>query len=421
MHIVIGVTSSIAIVKIPALIKLLLKSGHTLDVMMTNKASYLLSPGKIEELIGKSVYVNLFEDSKSYEYVQGPHKIDHIDLATRADLFVIAPATANTIAKMAHGIADDFITTSLLATQAPTLVCPAMNTNMWTHPATRENIDLLERFGYEIMTPSSGELACGTTGVGRLPEPQEIADHIEMMLSRKSLLKGKTVLVTGGGTEEPIDAVRTLSNRSSGKMGKAIAEACFRYGAQVIFLHSRQGATSHLPITRHSFSTAESLKSLIHKHIAGVDIMFHSAAVSDFMTTPNKGKLDSGQPLTLELKPAPKIINDVKKKNPRLILVGFKAISLSSQTKRTQRAEIWDPKHENGVLEQVRNDSQKLFSDALADFVVVNDVGRDDIGFGSDENEVYVVTKDGAVSKISKTTKVRIAKDLIRMISEKIN
>lgn len=430
MNIVLGVSSSIASGKVPDIVRLLKKNGHHVTVMMTKKASYMISPGILEELTGNRVYVALFEDAVSYEDIKKTAHIDHIDVAKKADLVAIVPATAHTIAKMAHGIADDFITTTVLATPAPVLVAPAMNTNMWLHPATQENIRTLRRYGYEIISPASGKLACGTTGLGRLPEPPEIVAAIEEIRARKTSLKGKTVLITAGGTEEPIDQVRTITNRSSGKMGTAIAEMCYRFGAQVIFLHARSCPTLPLPILQHKFSTAHDLLSLMKIHVKDADMVFHAAAVSDFTTTPLEGKIDSSQSLKLLLQPAHKLINDIKKFNPHVILIGFKAIALSPQTKRPQGAKTADPdspchselvsetfceisNSEREVDELVRSKSQKLFSDAHADFVVVNDVGRSDIGFGSDENEVWVIDSKGKITHIPKVSKVKVAEELL--------
>lgn len=396
-NIVIGISSGIAAYKIVDLIEILLKKKHTVDVMMTQKASYMISPGKVEEMTGRQVYINLFEDNFSYEQVLKRRKVDHIELAKQADVFVIAPATANIIAKMASGIADDFLTTSLLATHSPVLICPSMNDVMWFHPATQHNLKTLESFGYEVFSPASGSLACGTEGIGRLQEPKDIAREIELILSRTHKLKSKKVLVTGGGTIEPIDDVRVITNRGSGKMGKALAEICYRYGADVTFIHSEQSVTSHLPISSIVFHSTEELAEIIKKEVKDADILFHTAAVSDFSADKFMGKIESSKEINVELKPTPKIINKVKSWNPKTKLIGFKAVTSNNE-------------------DEIKKQAGKLFENADADYVIVNDVSRHDIGFESNENEVYIVTPDKKITKLEKASKIHIAEELLKQL-----
>ncbi len=396
-NIVIGISSGIAAYKIVDLIELLLKKKHIVDVMMTQKASYMVSPGKVEEMTGRPVYINLFEDNFSYEQVLKRRKVDHIELAKQADAFIIAPATANIIAKMASGIADDFLTTSLLATHAPVLICPSMNDVMWFHPATQHNLRTLESFGYEVFSPATGSLACGTEGIGRLQEPKDIAHEIDLILNRTQKLRGKKVLVTGGGTIEPIDDVRVITNRGSGKMGKALAEICYRYGADVTFIHSEQSVKSHLPIKSVSFHSTEDLAEILEKEVRDADMLFHTAAVSDFSADKYSGKIESSKEIHVELKPTPKIINKIKTWNPKIKLVGFKAIT-------------------SGHEDEIKKQAGKLFENANADFVIVNDVSRHDIGFESNENEVYVVTQDSKITKLEKASKIHIAEELLKKL-----
>lgn len=396
-HIVIGISSGIAAYKTVDLIKLLKKDGHAIYVMMTKKAMNIVSPGKIEEITGYPVFMNLFEDSFSYEQILKRKKVDHIEVAKKADIFVIAPGTANTIAKLAHGIADDFITTSILATKAPVLICPSMNDKMWDHPATQRNLNTLESFGYEIMTPDSGSLACGTDGIGRLPDVQKIKHKIESILSRKKLLEGKKVVVTGGGTMEPIDDVRVITNRGSGKMGKALAEMAYRYGADVTYFHAHTAETSHLPLHQQSFTTSGDLKKLLDTELKKADIVFHSAAVSDFTVEKIEGKIPSETNHDLHLKSTTKIINNIKKINPKIILIGFKAIHGSKQ-------------------DQIISVAQKLIDNASSDYVVVNDISQIDIGFDTEDNEVYILSIDKKVRKIEKAPKYKVAEEIIKTI-----
>src|SRR3990167_2671607 len=403
-NIVIGISSGIAAFKSLDLIKLLKKDGHSLYVMMTKKAMHIVSPGKIEEITGYPVFIDLFEDNFSYEKILKEKKIDHIEIAKKADIFVIAPATANTIARCACGIADDFITTSILATISPVLICPSMNDKMWHHPAIQHNLKTLESYGYEIMTPASGSLACGTDGIGRLPDVKVIKKYIESILSRKKLFEGKKVVVTGGGTIEPIDDVRVITNRSSGKMGKALAEMAYRYGAEVTYLHSKTSQISCLPIKHIPFSTSDELSDLLTQSLMTADIVFHTAAVSDFTVKKHNGKISSEKDHDLHLESTHKIINTIKKINPKILLIGFKAVSMRhSEGETTERSRLI-------------NESHKLFKDAHADYVIVNDISRKDIGFESSDNEVYIVSKDKKVKKIEKASKMKIAEKIIRYI-----
>lgn len=411
-HIVIGISSGIAAYKALDLIRLLKKDNHKIYVMMTQKAMHVVSPGKIEEITGYPVFVNLFEDSFSYEQILKSKKIDHIEVAKKADIFVVVPSTANTIAKFAGGLADDFISTSILATTAPVLICPSMNDKMWHHPATQNNLKILRSYGYEIMDPESGALACGTDGIGRLPDVKKIKKEIERILSRKKILEGKRVLVTGGGTIEPIDDVRVITNRSSGKMGKALAEMAYRYGADVTYLHAHSAEPSQLPIENLIFTTSDELqKSLINK-LKDVDIVFHAAAVSDFSIDKINGKLSSNESHDIHLETTGKTINIIKKTNSKVLLVGFKAISCHPEEGTTEGSSNENKR----ILKQVQNDSAKLFTDADVDYVIVNDISRPDIGFESSENEIYIISKDKKMKKIEKASKKDIAREIIMYI-----
>ena len=411
--IVIGVSSGIAAFKILDLIKLYKKQGHDVFVMMTKKASFMLSPGKVEELTGNITYMNLFDDAFSYEHILRKRKVDHIELAKKADIVVIAPATANSIAKLAHGIADDFMTTAVLATQAPVLVCPSMNDVMWHHPATQRNLTLLESYGYEVLTPEVGKLACGTDGIGRLPEMNVIAQATYEILERAQLLAGKKVIVTSGGTSEPIDDARVITNRSSGKMGLALAEIAYRYGADVTLIRSQSSMVSHLPIKQILFSTTEQLSSCLTEQLINTDIVIHAAAVSDFTVKKAGEKLSSSIPHSMTLSPTEKIINGIKKINPEITLVGFKATSLS-HSRVDGNLKILKQALPAG--RQVQDDSKKLFKHACADYVIVNDISRPDIGFESDENEVYILDKKKIMKHIHKASKREVAKEILNTI-----
>ena len=396
-NIVIGISSGIAAYKISDLIKKLIKSGHYINVIMTKNSVHLISPGKVEELTGNKVFLNLFEENFTPEKILDERKVDHIEVAKNADLFIVAPATANTTAKLAMGIADDFLTTAILATTAPVLICPSMNTNMWNHPATQKNLKQIQSFGYEILFPATGKLACGTHGRGRLPETQEIEQTVEMILSRKKILKGQKVIITSGGTTEPIDDARVITNRSSGKMGKALAEAAYRYGANTTFIRAERSVKSNLPIKQVTFTTSTDLEKILQHEVKNADIIFHAAAVSDFIPNKVDGKINSDKRLEIEFEPTRKIINKIKNINSKCILVAFKAVSTSDES-------------------EIKVKTDKLFKNSHADYIIVNNISRTDIGFESDENEVQILGNDGKIKFIPINSKEAIAREIVEKI-----
>ncbi len=398
MKITIGISSGIAAFKMLELIPLLQKNGHEVQVILTHSAKEMISVKEVEKLTGKKVFTTLFEKDFDYKEVLKERKVEHIDVATDSDLFIIAPATANIIAKLANGIADDFLTTTILATVKPVLVVPSMNTNMWNHLATQKNLKILQQFGYSVMSPNSGWLACGVQGVGRLPEVTDIASEIELMTTFASRFKGKKILVTAGGTSEPIDSARVLTNKSTGKMGVALAEAYYKQGADVLLVRAENSIQTMLPIEQVTFDTAQKLLNILERRSPEFDILIHAAAVSDYTVEQHAGKIDSSENVSLELHTAPKIINEIKKWNPHIQLIGFKAVH---------------GVNEENIYELV----QQKFEDSEADFIIVNDISRKDIGFSSEDNEVYVVSKNKKITKIDKNTKKNIALEIINLTS----
>lgn len=397
MNITIGISSGIAAFKILDLIPLLQKKGHTVQVILTTSAQEMVSVEQLKKLTNSKVFTTLFEKDFNYKEVLKDRVVEHIEIAKNTDLFVLAPATANLVAKLANGIADDFLTTTILATVKPILVVPSMNTNMWNHPATQRNLKIIQQYGYHVMTPNSGWLACGVQGVGRLPEVLEIAEEIEIILQNATKLKGQKVIVTAGGTSEAIDSARVLSNRSSGKMGIALAEACFRMGAEVLLVRSVQSKSAPLPIQQITFQSAKNLEEILKSKVKEFNYLIHAAAVSDFFPESFDGKIDSSKEITLTLKPTEKIINKIKIWNPEIYLMGFKAVHKVN---------------ENSLV----NDLREKFEESRADAFIVNDISRNDIGFGVDENEVYIVGKDGKIEKIEKDSKRKIAKIIINSL-----
>ncbi len=389
--ILIGITGGIAAVKTPELVTNLSKRNFDVRVIMTPSATRIVDANELKSASEHRVYTQLFDDSfKATEILANRH-VEHIDLANRASLFVVVPATANVIAKIAAGIADDYVTTTALAATCPILVCPSMNVFMWNNPATQRNIETLHTLGIHTFGPDKGMLACGYEGEGRLPTLASIEEEVFRFIKTTSDLKGKRVIITAGGTIEPIDDVRVITNRSSGKMGIAIADECFLRGADVLLLRSDSAAHSRYGIKEQSFTTAESLRQLIKTNLSHCDIFIHAAAVSDFKVKNSQaGKSSSETPLSLELEPQTKILDAVKTINPNVFLVAFKAeYRLSDKTLI-------------GV-------ASKRLHRAHADMIVANDVGKANQGIGSDYNEVHVIHSDGQNKHIPRAPKTIIA------------
>jgi phosphopantothenoylcysteine decarboxylase/phosphopantothenate--cysteine ligase len=396
--ILIGVSSGIAAFKVLDLIKLLREQGHEIFVIMTKSATEMISREDFEKASGNKVQVELFEKNFDYREVLEKRKVEHIALADRTDVMVIAPATANLIAKLAHGIADDFLTTTALAMTAPIILCPSMNVNMWGNPIVQENLAKLKSIGYQIIEPAAGLLACGYEGVGRLENVEIINKEINKLLEKTDSLKGKKIIITAGGTIEKIDEVRFISNRSSGKMGIALAEDCYLRGADVLLLKSKNSVKPRYLIKEKIFETAADLLTLIEKNIKDTNFFYQAAAVSDYkVENAFKGKLSSKKSVTLNLKPQIKIIDQIKKLSPKTFLVAFKAVYSSDEK----------------LL--VKEGREKL-KESKADAVVVNDVSRADRGFESDNNEVWIISADGSVKKIPYASKREVAKNIVSLL-----
>jgi phosphopantothenoylcysteine decarboxylase/phosphopantothenate--cysteine ligase len=397
-NILIGVTAGIAGYKVLDLIKLLKSEGYGVFVIMTKGATTMFPISDFEKATGNKVYIDLFKKDFNYQSILKNRKVEHIDLADKCDLMVIAPATANIIGKLAHGIADDFLTTTTLAITVPIIICPSMNVNMWNNPVVQENLNILKSFGYQVIEPVSGRLACGYEGVGKLESVKVIKDEVLRLIQMSNSLKGKKIIITTGGTIEKIDEVRSITNRSSGKMGVALAEECYLRGADVLLLRAKSSVRPRYLIKEKIFETAEELFQLIKVNIYDSDIFFQVAAVSDFKVDKIiKGKISSDDSINLKLVPQIKIINQIKKLSPKTTLIAFKA--------------------EYGLSEKdLINEGQKKLKESNADFVVANDISRSDRGFESDNNEVYIISKNKSVKKILLNSKREIAKSIVDFI-----
>lgn len=392
--IVLGITSGIAAYKSLELVKLLREATINVQVIMTQHATQMIPPAEFEKVSGNTVHRDLFDNTFDYKNILKQRTVDHISLADQADVLVIAPATANTLAKLAHGLADDFLTTMTLATTAPIILCPSMNVHMWNNPVVQDNITKLKRLGYIIIPPTSGMLACGYEGMGKLVDVTVIKDEIITQLSITQSLKGKTVIVTAGGTIEPIDAVRAITNRSSGKMGIAIAEELFLRGANVILLRAERAVKSRYLIQEKTFITALELEKLMGNYIKHADMIIHAAAVSDFSVDQTNGKISSDKTKIIQLHPRKKILDAIKKLYPKTLLVACKAEHGLSEKKLIEK-------------------TQKRLKESNADVIIANDISKKTQGFESDYNEVIIVAKNGDIQKVSLAEKSVVAKQII--------
>ncbi|MEN6440160.1 MAG: bifunctional phosphopantothenoylcysteine decarboxylase/phosphopantothenate--cysteine ligase CoaBC [Syntrophobacter sp.] len=379
--VLLGVSGGIAAYKSAELIRLLIKDGASVRVVMTANAGQFVTPLTYQALSGYPVGTDLFG-------LEAEARIGHIHQARMADLVILAPATANLIAKMAAGIADDYLTTVLLATTAPTLVCPAMNVKMWEHPATQRNLKVLVELGYRIQDPSRGSLACGEEGMGRLAELSDIMESARRILTPPSLA-GKSVLVSAGPTWEPFDPVRFISNPSSGKMGYALAAIAARRSAKV---HLVSGPCSLAPpagVERICVTTALQMRDAVTALAPTMDAIVMAAAVSDYRPTepaPLKMKKDSIDRIAT-LEPNPDILATLgESKPPAQVLVGFAAET-------------------DNVLEHAR---AKLVRKNL-DFIVANDLTKKGSGFATDTNEVRILERGGAILELPPLTKEEVA------------
>jgi phosphopantothenoylcysteine decarboxylase/phosphopantothenate--cysteine ligase len=392
MKIALGVTGGIAAYKAAEIVRLLQDRGIRVQVVMTRAAQEFVRPLTFAALSGEKVITSMFASGDG----QQPNidsAIEHIAVAQSIDALVVAPATADVLAHFAQGIASDFLTTLYLATTSPVVVAPAMNVNMWSHPATQANLQILRQRGVKIVEPDAGYLACGMTGPGRLAENEAIVAAVMEALGAAQDLASETVLITAGPTREKIDPVRYLTNRSSGRMGYALAEAALRRGARVLLV---SGPTSLTPpgaaeVTR--IESTQEMRDAVLKLLPQASIVIKTAAVSDYRPKSAAGqKLKRKGPMALELEATPDILKELSEKKASQLIVGFAAET-------------------ENVLENAR---QKLLSKNL-DAIVVNDVSRAGVGFDSDRNAVTIITRDEVV-EVPENTKWEVAQRVLDQI-----
>ena len=376
MRVTVGVSGGIAAYKAAELVRALQRQSVEVHVVMTDAAQRFVQPLTFAALTGRKVITSLWSESDAGEGAAEQNGIDHIAEAQWCDALVVAPATANTLARFAHGIADDFLTTMYLATTAPVLVAPAMNVNMWNHAATQTNLEILRQRGVGIIEPGTGDLACGMVGAGRMAEPETIANAVMKTLGRRHDLRGEVVLVTAGGTREALDPVRFIGNRSSGKMGYALAEAARCRGAKVILVSgpSALHAPPHCELMR--VTTADEMRGAVLERMNDATLVIKAAAVADYRPVAvSAQKLKRTGPLTLELEPTEDILAEVvRRRRPGQLIVGFAAET------------------EN----RMENGRAKLLSKG-ADAIVVNDVAQEGVGIDADTNAATFLTRATSV------------------------
>ncbi|MBT9779081.1 bifunctional phosphopantothenoylcysteine decarboxylase/phosphopantothenate--cysteine ligase CoaBC [Clostridium sp. MCC353] len=388
--VVLGVSGGIAAYKIASLASMLKKQHADVQVIMTRNATNFINPITFESLTGNKCLVDTFD--RNFQ-----HNVEHVALAKRADIFMAAPATANVIAKLAHGLADDMLTTTALACRCKKIVVPAMNTNMYVNPVVQDNLDICRKYGMEVVEPAVGYLACGDTGAGKMPEPEELFDHIIQELAFEKDLAGKKILVTAGPTREAVDPVRFITNHSTGKMGYAIAEAAARRGAEVTLVSGpvslpelRFVKTVHITSAREMFEAVTDVS-------AGQDIIIKAAAVADYRPAhvgTEKTKKTDGD-MSIELERTDDILAYLgSHRREGQFLCGF---SMETQNMLENSAKKLEKKH--------------------IDMVVANNLKVEGAGFGTDTNVVTLITRD-SVTELEKMSKQEAAHQILTVIKE---
>lgn len=379
--IVLGVTGSIAAYKIASLASMLVKEHASVHVIMTQNATNFINPITFETLTGHKCLVDTFD--RHFEF-----QVEHVSLAKQADLMLIAPASANVIGKMAHGIADDMLTTTVLACKAPVYVSPAMNTNMYENPIVQDNLRTLETYGMKVIDPASGYLACGDTGAGKMPEPQTLFAYIEAELAHKKDLSGKRILITAGATQEALDPVRYLTNHSTGKMGYALAKAAMVRGAQVTLVSGQTNLEPPLFVDLVPIISAQDMYEAVESRFDETDVLIMAAAVADYRPkeyVDQKIKKKTGDNV-LELARTTDIIGTLSaRKKQGQFLCGF-----SMET------------------EHMLENSKKKLQQKHLDMIVANNLRTEGAGFGKDTNVVTLIREDGQM-ELPKLSKLEVS------------
>lgn len=388
-NIILGVTSSIAAYKSANVASALVKKGCNVNVLMTENATNFINPLTFEELTKHKCIIDTFDRNVQYN-------VAHISLAVSADTFIIAPASANVIGKIANGIADDMLTTTVMACKCPVIISPAMNTNMYENPIVQDNLAKLERFGYIIVPPAEGRLACGTIGKGKMPDEQVLLDYLERALSDKQDFKGKRVLVTAGPTQESIDPVRYITNHSSGKMGYAVARQAMLRGAEVTLVSGKVNLPPVPFVKMIYITTAEDMYNAVTAEFENTDIVIKAAAVADFRPkriADDKLKKADGMD-SIELEPTKDILKELGKNKKNRFICGF-----SMETKN------------------MTENSRKKLENKNLDMIVCNNLKVEGAGFQGDTNVVTVIDKTN-ITELGIMSKTEVADKILDRIAE---
>lgn len=394
MRIALGVTGGVAAYKAAELVRRLQQEQIEIQVVMTRSAQEFVAPLTFAALTGQKVITELFGGEAPANVESA---VEHIAVAQRIDALVIAPATADIIAKLAHGVADDFLTTLYLATTAPVIVAPAMNVNMWEHTATRQNIQTLRERGVHVVPPDEGYLACGMTGAGRLAGLESIVETVLETLGIKRDLESETVVVTAGPTCEDLDPIRFLTNRSSGRMGYAVAEAAARRGARVILISGPVSLETPVGAERVDVRTTEQMHRAVLASLDRATVVIMAAAVADYRPVmPSLNKLKRGAArLNIEFEPTVDILADVSRRKGEQLLIGFAA-----------------------ETEQLAEHARRKLKEKSADLIVANDVTAPGAGFDHDTNVVTLFRSDGREQSLPKLTKIQVAHRILDELVE---
>ena len=386
--VLIGITGGIAAYKICELVRMYKRQGANVKIILTHAAENFVTKLTLQSLSANAVITDTFEPVE--------YKPEHVSLADECDIFVIAPATANTISKIAHGICDNMLTSTVCAFHKPIIIAPAMNSAMWENKTIQENIRKVKSYGYEILDPEEGFLACGTTGSGRLCALEKIYEKTVELLLQKKTLANKKIIVTAGGTVEKIDPVRFISNFSSGKMGEEIADEAFRQGADVVLVST---TPKNKPYKTICAPSAQEMQNAVENEFETSDCVVMAAAVADFRVKNYQEqkikKTNDAKEMTIELVKNPDILKEISAKKGDKIIVGFSAES-----------------------ENLLDNATEKLKRKGCDFIVANDITLAGCGFSSDYNEVYVIDKNLNMTHIEKTTKKEIAKQLLEKVFE---
>ena len=389
--VVLGVTGGIAAYKIASLASMLVKQHADVQVIMTENATNFITPTTFETLTGNKCLVDTFDRNFQFQ-------VEHVALAKRADIFMIAPATANVIAKVAHGLADDMLTTTFLACKKPKYIVPAMNTQMYENPITQDNLDICRRYGMHVVEPASGYLACGDTGAGKMPEPELLMEYIMQELAFEKDMAGKKVLVTAGPTREAIDPVRYITNHSTGKMGYAIAQAAARRGAEVTLVSGPVNVKAPLGVNLVPVTSAGEMFQAVTEASSSQDVIIKAAAVADYRPKyvgTEKTKKKDGD-MNLEMERTDDILAWLgNHRQPGQVLCGF-----SMET------------------ENMLENSQTKLEKKHVDMIVANNLKTAGAGFGTDTNVVTIITKEGA-EELAMMTKEQVAHQLLNRIMDR--